>query len=156
MMQHKISNWLKGIAIFLAIFGLLFLIGVTVFAFIRKDLHPVSSIIGFPLFTWYTLAICYFILFQFWKVCKEIGNDNSFSMENVSAFHRMSVGGIFLAIGFAVKLGVIYFLGELPLLYGLFIICEVIVSIVFVILCKALSKLILNAYEMKQENELTI
>lgn len=156
MIQHKISNWLKGIAIFLGIFGFIFLIGVTIFAFVRKDLHPVSSIIGFPFFTWYTLAVCYWILFQFWKVCKEIGSDNSFSLENATAFNKMSYGGIFLAIGFSAKLCVIYFWGNLPILYGLFIICEVIVSIVFIVLCKALSKLILNAYEMKQENELTI
>lgn len=156
MKQHKISKWLKGIAISLATLGFIFVVGVTIFAFLKRELHPVSSIIGFPFFTWYTLAICYVVLFQFWKVCAEIGKENSFSMQNANAFHKMSLGGIFLGIGFIAKFFLILFFGSLGFVYGLFIICEIIASIVFVILCEALSKLVLHAHEMKQENELTI
>lgn len=156
MKQHKIANWLKGIVISLAILVFIFLVAVTIFAFIKTELHPIGSIIGFPFFTWYTVAICYAILFQSWKVCREIGKENSFSLENASAFHKMSLSGILLAIGFSAKFCLIFFLGNLGFIYGLFIICEVIVSIIFTVLCEALSKLILHAYEIRQENELTI
>lgn len=156
MKQHKISKWLKGVAISLAILGTIFVIAVTIFSFLKTEIHPVGSIIGFPFFTWYTLAVCYTILFQFWKVSKEIGNDNSFSNENVRAFHKMSIGGILLAIGFFSKFCLILFWGNLGFIYGLFIVFEILASIVFIVICEALSKLILHAYEMRQENELTI
>lgn len=156
MKQQKIANWLKGIALSLAVLGSVFVIGVTIYAFVCDEQHPISSIIGFPFFTWYTVAFCYAILFQFGKVCSEIGKENSFSMENVIAFHKMSISGIFLGIGFLAKFCLILFWGNLGFVYGLFIIFEIMVSIVFIVLCEALSKLILHAYEMKQENELTI
>lgn len=156
MKQQKIANWLKGIVISLAILILVFLVAVTIFAFSKTEMHPVGSIIGFPFFTWYTVAVCYFILFQSWRVCKEIGKENSFSIENASAFHKMSLSGILLAIGFSAKFCLIIFFGDLGFVYGLFIICEVIVSMIFIVLCEALSKLILHAYEIRQENELTI
>lgn len=156
MKQRKISQWLKGIVISLAILGTVFVIAVTIFSFLKTEMHPVGSIIGFPFFTWYTIAVCYAILFQFWKVCKEIGNENSFSNENASAFHKMAIGGILLAIGFSTKFCLIFFFGNLGFVYGLFIVFEVIASIIFIVLCEALSKLVLHAYEMRQENELTI
>ena len=156
MKQCKISNWLKGIVISLALLGTLFVVGVTIFSFLKTELHPVGSIIGFPFFTWYSIMVCYAILFQFWKICTEIGKENSFSVENASAFHKMSLSGIFLAIGFTAKFCLIFFFGHLGFVYGLFIICEIIVSIIFIILCEALSKLVLHAYEIRQENELTI
>lgn len=156
MKQLKISKWLKGIVISLAILGTIFLIAVTIFSFLKAEMNPVGSIIGVPFFTWYTVVICFTILFQFWKVCNEIGNENSFSNENASAFHKMSVGGILLAIGFLAKFFLIFFWGNLGFVYGLFIVFEVLASTIFVVLCEALSKLILHAYEMRQENELTI
>ena len=156
MKQHKIANWLKGIVVFLAVLGTLFVIGVTIYAFKSQESHPISSIIGFPLFTWYTITFCYGALFQFWKVCREIAKENSFCPENATAFHKMSLFGIFLGIGFVAKICTILFLGDLNFVYGLFIVFEIVASIVFVVLCMALSKLILHAYEMKQENELTI
>lgn len=156
MKQHKIANWLKGIVISLAILISVFLIAVTIFAVLKTEMHPIGSIIGFPFFTWYTVAVCYAILFQAWKVCIEIGKENSFSGENASAFHKMSLIGILLAIGFSTKFCLILFFGNLGFVYGLFIVFEVIVSIIFIVLCEALSKLILHAYEIRQENELTI
>lgn len=156
MKQKKISKWLKAIAYFLVVTGTLFVIGVTIFAFINPEKHPVGSIIGFPFFTWYTIVFCYGIMFQFWKVATEIGKDNSFSPENAKSFHKMFIAGIFLAIGFIAKFCLLLFAKNLGLLYGMFIALEIIGSIVLIVLCEALSKLIQNAYEIKQENELTI
>ncbi len=156
MKQKKISKWLKAIAYFLVIVGTLFVIGVSIYAFMSPEKHPVGSILGFPLFTWYTIIFCYIILFQFWKVATEIGNDNSFSPENAKSFHNMFIAGIFLAVGFIAKFCLLLFANNLGLIYGMFIVLEIIGSIVLTVLCEALSKLIQNAYEIKQENELTI
>ena len=156
MKQEKIALWLKGLVIGLAILGAIFLIGFTIFAFARKDLNPVTTILGFPFAVWYSVSMCYVILFHFWHVCQEISRENSFSMENARSFHKMAIGGILLGSGFLVKLGLVLFGDKITFLYGLFIVFEIIVSIAFVIVCETLSKLILHAYEMKQENDLTI
>ena len=148
MKQQKISNWLKGIAIALALLGLFIIIVITI-----HRLRP------FILFSWYAaLVICYLILSYFWKVCTEIGRGNSFSNENATHFHKMALCGIVLAIGFLAKFFVLLILYKVPLIHiqTFLCICEVFAGIIFAVLCEALSKLILHAYEMKQENELTI
>lgn len=156
MKQEKIALWLKGLVIGLAILGAIFLIGFTMFAFARKDLNPVTTILGFPFAVWYSVSMCYVILYHFWHVCQEIGRENSFSSENARSFHKMAIGGICLGMGFIVKFCLVLLFDKITFLYGLFVLFEVIVSIVFVMVCEILSKLILHAYEMKQENDLTI
>ena len=109
-----------------------------------------------------TMCICIMIIGTFIQVCREIGRDNSFSKENAKFFQRMSVlaligGGIYF-----VK--IIYFIHRcltagypraaviLFILYGtLFVI-----FLIFSALCHTLSGLVLNAYEVKSENDLTI
>ena len=97
------------------------------------------------------------MLIEFWKVCTQIGADNSFSVENAKCFHRMAIYGGCAGAGYAVRL--IWWLvairgahAEIAFLS----IGEILLSLVFIVLCEALSKLISYAYEVKHENELTI
>lgn len=148
MKQQKISNWLKGIAIALAILGILIIVAIT-----TLQMRP------FLLYSWYAaLTVCYLILYYFWKVCTEIGRGNSFSNENAAYFHKMARCGIVLAVGFLARFLVCLILYKLSFIHiqTFLCICEVFAGIIFAVLCEALSKLILHAYEMKQENELTI
>lgn len=156
MKQKKISYWLKGLAIVLAVMGILLFAALTGYAFYLKSENPGNPRWGFVFFSWFTAVFCYAILIEFWKVCTEIGKDNSFSLENTAAFHHMGLCGIAVAAGFLVRMIWIFAIGQMNLLNAVFIICEIILSGVFTVLCEALSKLIQNAYEVKRENELTI
>ena len=104
MKQKNISGWLKGLVVLLGVMGLFFFGAVTVLAFWMKDQQAGSLLWSFVFFSWYTALLCYGVLFQFWNVCTQIGRDNSFSLENAAAFHRMALFGGAAAIGYPVRL----------------------------------------------------
>ncbi len=156
MKQRKICKWLKLLVIFLGIMGLIFFGCLTNFAIQMKVHDTGSSIWSFIFFSWYTAGLCYAVLFQFWKVCDQIGNDNSFSLENAVSFHRMGLLGVASAIGYMLRLLYLFFIQSLNIWSAIYCIFLILLSIAFFIICEALSQLIRNAYEVKQENELTI
>lgn len=154
--QKKICRWLKGLVILLAIIGFIFFAAVTVLAFRLRDQGQSGLLWTYVFFSWYTAALCYGVLLQFWKVCTEIGRDNSFSMENVRSFHRMACLGIASGTGYLIRMVYLCFVTSFlwqNICWGL---CLFFLSVVFTGLCEALSQLIKNAYEVKRENELTI
>jgi hypothetical protein len=156
MKQTKISYWLKGLVIVLAIMGIVIFGVLTCYGFFLRSQQPDSRMWTFIFFTWYTAALCYLILFEFWKVCTEIGRDNSFSMENSLSFHHMGFCGIAGAAGFLVRILWFSLCGLLTPPMAGFHILELLICWIFTVLCEALSQLIQNAYEVKRENELTI
>jgi hypothetical protein len=156
MKQTKISYWLKGLVIILALMGIAVFGGLTFYGFFLRNQQPDSRMWTFVFFTWYTAVLCYLILFEFWKVCTEIGRDNSFSMENSLYFHRMGLCGIAGAAGFLVRILWFALCGLLTPPMAGFHILELLICGIFMVLCEALSQLIQNAYEVKRENELTI
>ena len=87
MSQKEVSRWLKGITIAIGLMGVLFFFVVMPYmAQDRADTYPEVSYLMWPgmIYGWGIGVICYAILYQFWKVCVEIGRDNSFSAENAS------------------------------------------------------------------------
>jgi hypothetical protein len=156
MRQKKISYWLKGIDVLLGAMGLIFFGGLTFFALQLKELDAQSLFWTFIFSSWYIAVLCYGVLIEFWKVCTQIGRDNSFSVENAKSFHRMGMCGALSAVGFAVRIVYLAIGGALGLPVAVFTVAEILIALVFVVLCEALSRLIINAYEMKQENDLTI
>lgn len=153
--QKKISVWLKGLDIVLGIMGLVFFAGMTAaYLYIRTQL---PGVLWTSTYFHGLIAICYYsILIQFWKVCTQIGKYNSFSMENAKAFDHMSIAGMAAAVVCLAKFVWLLYNRSLAPLVGVVIVFEILVAWAFVIFAGALSKLIQNAYEMKQENELTI
>jgi hypothetical protein len=156
MKQAKISYWLKGLVIVLALMGIVLFGALTGYGFFLRSQQPDNRIWTFVFFTWYTAALCYLILFEFWKVCTQIGCDNSFSMENSLSFHRMGLFGIAGAAGFLLRILWFALCGVLDPRLICFHILELLFCGIFTVLCEALSQLIRNAYEVKRENELTI
>lgn len=159
MKQSEIAKWLKAISIAIAIMGIFFFfLVVPILAGQMKTEYPEVAFLYWPglCYGWLIAAGCYYILYQFWKVAKEIGNDNSFSLENCSSFVKMSRMALIMAL--------IWFIGLLILSIckwmnpGILILMllAIFISLVISILTAALSHLIRKAYEMKQENELTI
>ena len=153
--QKQIAKWLKGLCIFLVVAGAAFFVGLLMlkiwglYPIVKELNHWVLCFSGF-------MAILYFgVLYQFWKVCTEIGNDNSFSLENAQSFHRMAAYGIASFVSYMVR--IIYFIVTAFSSYGiLYALVMGILSLVFVVICEAMSQLIRNAYEVKLENDLTI
>ncbi len=156
MKQHMISQWLKGLVILLGILGILFFGGLSVVAFWLRDSFDLSRTWIFIFYSWYTAILCYGVLFQFWKVCNEIGADNSFSMENAQAFRKMGMLGIAAGVGYVARMLHFIIIGEVYWWSILYPVLLILLSVIFVILCLALSALVKNAYEVKLENELTI
>lgn len=156
MKQLRLSYILKGIVITLAVLGVLYVIGVPLVAKYMNISIPGDIFFGFNPFSWWTLFFCYVILLLFWNVCTRIGNGNSFSKENAAAFHRISLCGVAITLGFVVEFIWALILDYLTVPSILFICFKTIVFIIFIVICEALSKLILHAYEIRQENELTI
>ena len=159
MKQHEITKWLKGICIGIAIMGLIF------FGLIIPNLavesrlqNPEMDFLFWPglISVWIIGALCYSILFQFWKVCVQISKDNSFSLENSRSFVIISRLGVVISV--ICFLGMFYLglnkwlnLGFMFLMIGV-----IFIGIAITVLAAALSRLILKAYELKKENELTI
>jgi len=154
--QKKISLWLKGLCIFLAVMLTAFFVGVTYFKINNTELLGNVNVGILVAFSWLVAILCYIVLFNFWKVCEEIGKDNSFSLENARSFHNMALCSL-IALGSYVS-RIVYLLirGTNPLLPILLGVCCIFLCIVFIIICEALSQLIRNAYEVKLENDLTI
>lgn len=156
MKQKKISYWLKGMVLMLAVLGILFFGPLTYFAFHMRAENPDSLLWTFIFFSWYTAVLCYVVLFEFWKVCTEIGRDNSFSMENAASLHHMGMCALAAGAGFFVRFIWFLLIREIHPAAILLIIFEILLCMIFITLCEALSKLTQNAYEVKRENELTI
>lgn len=159
MSQKQVAVWLKGITIAIGMMGILFFF--LVLPYLAEDMtvgNPKTANLFWPgmVYGWCVGFFCYAILWQFWKVCVEIGRDNSFSGENARAFVNISHLAILLAVvlfGGIVFLAVVHCLG---LMFLLFMILLIFICVVIAVLAAALSHLIYKSYEMKQEQDLTI
>ena len=159
MKQKFITYWLKAVAIAVALLGIIFFGGATAYAFFfRPDYNsPVPEYIRHNIvFLWITAVFCYLILFFFWRIVNEIGKDNSFSLENVKSFKSMASCGGMIIGEYLLRILVWLIEGNLEFISLTYTLLKIFVFIIFVILCIAMSKLVKNAYEIKQENELTI
>lgn len=79
MQQKEISRWLKAITIVLALMGAVFFLYIMpVLAMSWRDADESLAYLFMPglLYGWCIAVICYAILYQFWKVCVQIGKDN--------------------------------------------------------------------------------
>ena len=156
MKQKKICRWLKGLTVLLGTMGVAFFGGVTVLACYMRQQNPQDPVWSVVFFSWYTAVLCYGVLFQFWNVCTQIGRDNSFSLENVRSFHRMAMLGVAAGAGYLVRMVYLIAAGGFRWPAFLYNLALILLSVVFVTLCEALSQLVRNAYEVKRENELII
>ena len=156
MKQKKICRWLKGLTVLLGTMGVAFFGGVTVLAFYMRQQNPQDPVWSFVFFSWYTAVLSYGVLFQYLNVCTQIGRDNSFSLENVRSFHRMAMLGVAAGAGYLVRMVYLIAAGGFRWPAFLYNLALILLSVVFVTLCEALSQLVRNAYEVKRENELTI
>ncbi|MBQ3584256.1 MAG: DUF2975 domain-containing protein [Lachnospiraceae bacterium] len=159
MNQKKMSILLKGIAIMVGIMGALFLIILMpMLAKDCKEIYKEFAYLYWPgiCYGWLIGIICFGALYQFWKICNEIGKDNSFSMENIKSLNTISMLAFLVAaIWFAGLVGLIM-IGSMSISFFLLMSLATLVSLAISIIAIVLSHLVRKAYELKQESELTI
>ena len=101
MQQKEISRWLKAITIVLALMGAVFFLYIMpVLAMSWRDVDESLAYLFMPgqMYGCCIAVICYAILYQFWKVCVQIGKDNSFSKENAKYFRNNRHFALLLAV----------------------------------------------------------
>lgn len=159
MNQKKMALMLKGIATVVGIMGILFFgILMPIMANDCRISYTEVDYLYWPgmCFGWIIGILCYLALFMFWKICSEIGKDNSFSIENVKALKTIAIlAAIAGFMWFAAMLGLICFK---IMSIGFFVLMSmaILVSISVSIIAIVLAHLVYKAYELKQETELTI
>ena len=110
----------------------------------------------FIIFIWITIIPFYAALFEGWKISNEINKDNSFSKKNMDSLNRIR--------RYALSECFLYFVGALILLYFNLLHLSILIIILFVIfiaMCisvftAVLAHLVQKAYDLKNENDLTI
>ena len=158
--QKTLSNWLKGVVIGMGVLGAI-VYGVVLPMVWQNATADHTSLGGTAYwirmgFLWITAIPCYIALVYAWKVFTEIGSNNSFSFVNAKYFKNIDILAMVDTAYYLVGNLVMFFLNmNHP---GVLLISFLIsfVGVAVVIVCAALSQLILKAAELKEENELTI
>ena len=108
------------------------------------------------IYGWVVFAPGFVGLWEFWKICAEIGRDNSFSQQNARSLTRICLLALTMAALLAVGVAALCLLGMgLPALLiamlGFAAACALVA-----LLANALSQLVRRAAAIKRENDLTI
>ena len=108
------------------------------------------------IYGWVVLAPGFAGLWEFWKICVEIGRDNSFSQKNARSLFRICLLALTMAALLAVGVAALCLLGMgLPALLiamlGFAAACALVA-----LLANALAQLVRRAAAIKRENDLTI
>lgn len=159
MNRKKILNRLKVACVIAGILGLGLFGGVApwVVGQIPSGRSGADTVLYWVdlIYIWLVGALSFASLWEAWKICVQIGNDNSFSMENVVSLRRisrrMAVACGLMALGL-----VIFLLGVRNWLVLGLIVLGVCISLIFSLFASALAELIRMGAELKDENDLTI
>ena len=108
------------------------------------------------IYGWVVLAPGFVGLWEFWKICVEIGRDNSFSQKNARSLFRICLLALTMAALLAAGVAALCLLGMgLPALLiamlGFGAACALVA-----LLANALAHLVRRAAAIKSENDLTI
>lgn len=108
------------------------------------------------IYGWVVLLPGFAGLWEFWKICVEIGRDNSFSQKNALSLFRICLLALTMAALLAVGVAALCLLGMgLPALLiamlGFAAACALVA-----LLANALAQLVRRAAAIKSENDLTI
>ncbi len=100
-------------------------------------------------------ALCFVSLWQTWKICGEIGKDNSFSHENAKSLRKISKHMLAACVMMLAGMIASLMLRTLSLLTWLSAL-GVCISLIFSLFAAAMAELIEAGAKLKDENDLTI
>lgn len=95
-------------------------------------------------------------LWQFWKVCRRIGENASFSQENARSFRWISRFALLASALVALPFLTLCVLGLMNAVFGIPFLLVICFGLGIAVLSWCLSLLIANAAELKQQADLTI
>jgi len=159
MEQIRIANILKAVSVGAALAGAVFFCWYVpnVVDSIAFD-YPEAAWLKWPGLAgiWGIGVLCYLALWEFWRICTRIGQDNSFCQENARSMRHI---GILAFLALALLMGGSVFLICIHYMSGAFALAAAFAMCIaggIGIVCLALSVLIKNAAKLKEENDLTI
>ena len=159
MEQKKVADGLKFFSCVVAAVGAVFFFW---YAPSMADkyaaLSPGAESLKWPglIGIWAVGLLCYLALWQFWKICTRIGNDDSFCKKNARSMQIIALLAFLAAILLLVSGVIRACLGFLELLHGVKLFFTIFIACGLGVLCLALARLIENAARLKEENDLTI
>ena len=100
-------------------------------------------------------VLCFLSLWEAWKICREIGKDNSFSRENAKSLRKiakyMTTAYVLMAIGLIACM----IFNDSMILMGLTAL-GMCIAVIFALFALAMAQLIEAGAKLKDENDLTI
>lgn len=159
MNQSNLSKWLKFITTLVGIMGaIVFFI---ILPQIGNELAITNKEFAFCYWPWlvfiWVMAIpCYLVLVLFWKICREIENDNSFSKKNATLLGWISRLAIIDTIICFIGNIVFFFLGMSHPSVVIGFLFVIFAGIAIAVVSAALAHLVEKASRIQEENDLTI
>ena len=159
MNQKRMSLMLKSVTIIIGLMGtVFFLILLPALANDLRNGYKEATYLYWPglLYGWLIGVIVYAALYNFWKICCEIGKDNSFSKENIKYLNNIGLLAIIAATVWFTGLVVLISINVISIAFFVLMVVGIIASVAIAIITIVLAHLVDKAYELKSENELTI
>lgn len=159
MEQKRIADGLKFFAVIVAVVGAVFFLWYAPELVIRyTGIVPRAAALKWPglIIVWVIGELCYLALWEFWRICTRIGNDNSFCRKNAYSMRNIALlaflaAVLMMAAGITLAcFGLLVRIAAVKLFFMVFVACGL------GVLCLALARLVETAAELKEENELTI
>ena len=158
MNQKSLSNWLKGIILSMAIVGVItyFKILPLIILEVLNKLQIIDCYSTWLIIIFLTAIPCFMTLIIGWMVANNIGKGKSFSKENAILIKIVMIFAIVDSIFFFIA-NLIMYINKCssPMIFAVSLIL-VFVGICIAIIAACLSHLIMNAFELKEQTDLTI
>ena len=159
MELKALEKWLKAILIGVGLCGIVLYF--VIFPSLGQSFaysNPEYSFCYWPwlIFLWVSGIPCYVVLFIGWKIATNIGNDKSFSMANVDHFKRITWLAAIDTAYFFVGNVVFLFMNMSHPGVTLGSLIVVFIGVAITVASAVLSRLVKNAVDLQEQNELTI
>lgn len=158
MKQKSLSNWLKGIILGMAIMGIIiyFKIIPLIISELLTSLNLLNHYNIWLIIIFISSIPCFLVLMIGWIVATNIGNDNSFSKENAKHLKMVMILSLTDTVYFFFANIILYtYKMSSPLIFTISLIIEF-AGICIAIVSACLSHLILKAFLLKEQSDLTI
>ena len=160
MSQKELAKWLKVIVIIIAILScLVFTVFVSssIEIVVNDDPVFIPIIIPFKIYVWISAIPFYYALVLVWKICTDIGNDDSYSLGNIfrlKVISYLSVAECIYYAFFPIFMLVVFNAAQPGFMIIIFTI--MIVCLAFGFLSALLSRLAQKAHDYKTDSEVVI